>query len=322
MQRPLHNFNCPNNSPIEGTLAARAAIANTTVTYPTLLAEVVDLMENARRKAARSVNSIITATYWLVGRQIVEYEQGGSERAKYGESLIKRLSADLTARLGRGFSQRNLEHMRRFYLVWSIPQTLSAEFDASALYQKFPLPWSHYIKLMSVKTDEARAFYEEEALRNGWSIRQLGRQIATQFYERTLLSRNKAAMLESGSRPRPEDAVTPEEEIKDPLVLEFLDLKDEYSESDLEEALIRHIESFLLELGTDFAFLARQRRLRIGDQWFRVDLLFFHRRLRCLIVVDLLCARAHNKSYVTQSIMLPSPQKAQDINSLAGSMTT
>ena len=186
-----------------------------------MLAEVVELMENARRKAARSVNSIITATYWLVGRRIVEYEQGGSECAKYGESLIKRLSADLTARLGRGFSQRNLEHMRRFYLVWSIPQTLSAEFDASALYQKFPLPWSHYIKLMSVKTDEARAFYEEEALRNGWSIRQLSRQIATQFYERTLLSRNKAAMLESGSRSRLEDAVTPEEEIKDPLVLEL-----------------------------------------------------------------------------------------------------
>ena len=288
------------NQPIEVPLAVGAAIANTTVTYPTMLAEVVDLMENARRKAARSVNSIITATYWLVGRQIVEYEQGGSERAKYGESLIKRLSADLTAKLGRGFSQRNLEHMRRFYLVWSIPQTLSAELDASALYQKFPLPWSHYIKLMSVKTDEARAFYEEEALRNGWSIRQLSRQIATQFYERTLLSRNKAAMLESGSRPRPEDAVTPEEEIKDPLLLEFLDLKDEYSESDLEEALIRHIESFLLELGTDFAFLARQRRLRIGDQWFRVDLLFFHRRLRCLIVVELLCDRSHNNSMTTK----------------------
>ncbi len=143
------------------------------------------------------------------------------------------------------------------------------------------------MKLLSVKSPEARAFYEVEALRGGWSVRQLSRQISTQFYERTLLSRNKAAMLEKGAQPRPEDAVTPEEELKDPFILEFLALKDEYSENDLEEALIRHIESFLLELGGDFTFVGRQRRLRIGDQWFRVDLLFFHRRLRCLVIIDL-----------------------------------
>ena len=118
-------------------------------------------------------------------------------------------------------------------------------------------------------------------------MRQLDRQIGTQFYERTLLSRDKAAMLRKGQKPRPEDALTPEEEIKDPFVLEFLDLKDEYSESDLEEALIRHLEAFLLELGDDFTFVGRQRRLRIDDEWFRVDLVFFHRRLRCLILIDL-----------------------------------
>jgi predicted nuclease of restriction endonuclease-like (RecB) superfamily len=140
---------------------------------------------------------------------------------------------------------------------------------------------------MAVTTPEARAFYEAEALRGGWSVRQLKRQIETQFYERTALSRDKAAMLTRGMRQRPEDAVTPEEEIKDPLVLEFLGLKDEYSETDLEDALIHHLESFLLELGGDFAFLGRQRRLRIGDEWYRIDLLFFHRRLRCLVVIDL-----------------------------------
>ena len=149
------------------------------------------------------------------------------------------------------------------------------------------MPWSHYVKLISIKDPQARAFYEAEALKHGWSVRQMARQIATQFYERTLIARNKAAMLESAAAIRPGDAVTPEEEIRDPFVLEFLDLKDEYSEGDLEAALIQHIEHFLLELGGDFAFMGRQRRLRIGDQWFRVDLVFFHRRLRCLVIVDL-----------------------------------
>ena len=152
---------------------------------------------------------------------------------------------------------------------------------------RFPLPWSHYVKLLAIQDQEGRAFYETEALRGGWSVRQLDRQIGSKFYERTLLSRNKAAILRKGATPRPEDAVTPEEEIRDPLVLEFLGLKDEYSESELEEALIRHLENFLLELGGEFAFVGRQRRLRIGDEWYRIDLLFFHRRLRCLVVIDL-----------------------------------
>ena len=143
------------------------------------------------------------------------------------------------------------------------------------------------VRLLAVKKDDARHFYEQEALRGGWSIRQLDRQIGSQFYERTLLSRNKAAMLRKGSVPQPGDLLTPEEEIKDPLVLEFLNLKDEYSEHDLEDALIRKLEDFLLELGGDFAFIGRQKRLRIGDEWYRIDLLFFHRRLRCLVVIDL-----------------------------------
>jgi predicted nuclease of restriction endonuclease-like (RecB) superfamily len=151
----------------------------------------------------------------------------------------------------------------------------------------FPLPWSHYVRLLGVRSAEARRFYETEALRGGWTIRQLDRQIGTQFYERTALSRNKAAMLRRGEAQQPGDAVTPEEEIKDPYILEFLALKDEYSETELEAALIAQIETFLLELGGDFTFVGRQRRLRIGDTWYRIDLLFFHRRLRCLIIIDL-----------------------------------
>jgi predicted nuclease of restriction endonuclease-like (RecB) superfamily len=155
------------------------------------------------------------------------------------------------------------------------------------LSARFPLPWSHYVRLLSVRNEFARAFYETEALSGGWSVRQLDRQIGSQLYERTALSRNKAAMLAKGAKPKPGDRLSPDEEIKDPLVLEFLGLKDEYSEADLEEALIRHLETFLLELGGDFAFVGRQRRLRIDDAWYRVDLIFFHRVLRCLVVVDL-----------------------------------
>lgn len=254
--------------------------------YRTILSEVVELLEGARRAAARSINYLMTTVYWEIGRRIVESEQLGEKRAAYGKALLKHLSEDLTARFGRGFSERNLEQMRLFYMGWQISQTLSAKSEPASA-ARFPLPWSHYVKLLGVKNPEARAFYEAEALRGGWSVRQLDRQINSQFYERTALSHNKAAMLRKGTRPLPEDAVTPEEEIKDPFVLEFLGLKDEYSESDLEEALIRHLEKFLLELGGDFAFIGRQRRLRIGNQWFRVDLLFFHRRLRCLVVIDL-----------------------------------
>lgn len=260
--------------------------------YGSVLSDVVALMESARRVAARSVNALMTASYWEIGRRIVELEQRGEARAEYGKRIIERLAIDLSNRLGRGFQKSNLFQMRAFYLAYP-NQGLDIQFasKASDIFQtvseQFPLPWSHYVKLLSVKSLEARAFYEQEALRSGWSVRQLTRQINTQYYERALLSKNKAAMLEKEGKHRPEEAIAPEDEIKDPFILEFLDLKDEYSETDLEDALIHHIESFLLELGSDFAFLGRQRRLRIGDQWFRIDLLFFHRRLRCLVVVDL-----------------------------------
>jgi predicted nuclease of restriction endonuclease-like (RecB) superfamily len=285
--------------------------------YGEIQAAIVALLETARRAVARSINAAMTVTYWEIGRRIVEFEQGGADRATYGDALVERLARDLTQRFGRGFSRQNLGQMRAFYRAWpaqlicqtlsgksslvSILETISRESPVgaagwqslhetdglSALAKAFPLPWSAYVRLLSVRSELARQFYESEALRCGWSVRQLERQINSQFYERTALSRNKAAMLERGGQPASADAVTPEEAIKDPFVLEFLDLKDEYSESDLEDALIRHLADFLLELGDDFAFVGRQRRLRLDDTWFRVDLLFFHRRLKCLLVIDL-----------------------------------
>lgn len=259
--------------------------------YPGLLRGIVQDLEQAHRASARSVNTLMTTTYWLVGRRIVEFEQEGRSRAAYGASLLERLAKDLNRHFARGFSRRNLQQMRLFYEAWPKWQTLSAKSagngspDEAAI--RFSLPWSHYVRLLSVENSLARQFYESEALRGGWSVRQLDRQIGTQFYERTALSKDKKAMLIKGSRPLPGEAPTPEGEFRDPFVLEFLGLKDEYSENDLEEALVRHLEVFLLELGGDFAFVGRQRRLRVGDEWYRVDLLFYHRGLRCLVVIDL-----------------------------------
>jgi predicted nuclease of restriction endonuclease-like (RecB) superfamily len=272
--------------------------------YNSIRTGIVELLKVARSTAARNVNSIMTAVYWDIGRRIVRFEQGGEHRAEYGNQLIEQLSGDLTRQFGRGFGRANLWQMRAFYRAWPEPkilQTLSGESvspidsyniegDSStvlALASRFPLSWSAYVRLLSVSNPEARRFYEAEALRSGWSIRQLNRQIGTQFYERIALSKNRAAMLAKASNSEPSDFVTPEEAIKDPFVLEFLDLRDEYSESDLEEALIHRLTDFLLELGDDFAFLGRQRRLRIDDTWFRIDLIFFHRRLRCMVIIDL-----------------------------------
>ncbi len=273
-------------------------LLSTTGRYGLFVREIEGLLAEARRRAARSINAVLTATYWEIGRRIVEFEQAGEKRAHYGEAVIRKLSEDLTCRLGRGFSPDNLELMRRFYLVWP-PETLknrksetpSRKLALVDLARALPLSWSHYARLLKIQNQQAITFYEIETLRGGWSVRQLDRQIESQFYERTMLSRNKAAMLVKGGHPQPQDAVLPEEEIKDPYVLEFLGLKDEYSESGLEDGLIRHLETFLLELGTDFAFVARQKRLRIGHEWYRVDLVFYHRRLRCLILIDLKIGR-------------------------------
>lgn len=282
----------------------RASKSSARSDYEAMLVSVVELLESARRTAARSVNALMTTTYWLIGQRIVEQEQAGARHALYGSALLRQLSSDLTQRFGRGFSVDNLELMRLFYQAYppaeisetssrkspvrAAPRLKAQTLELAAIAKRFPLSWSQYTLLVRrTRSSEARNFYEAEALRGGWTIRQLARQIDTQFYERTLLSRNKAAMLKKGQPAKPEDAVSPEEELKDPLVLEFLGLKDEYSEVELEEALIARLETFLLELGGDFAFVGRQRRLRIGDDWYRVDLLFFHRRLKALVIVDL-----------------------------------
>ena len=281
--------------------------------YRRVLKDMTALLEQSRRGSARAVNVVMTATYWEMGRRIIDQEQAGRQRAHYGEELLDRLSMDLTERFGRGFSRQNLQYMRQFYLCYPqlrIRQTASGNSSGSirqtasgnsgnagglagleAVSEAFPLPWSHYVRLVGVDDENARAFYETEALRGGWSVRQLDRQVATRFYERIGSSRAKKLMLAKAGKRSKHEVLTPEEELRDPLVLDFLGLKDQYSESDLEESLIGRLEEFLLELGGDFAFVGKQRRLRVGKAWYRVDLLFFHRALRCLVIIDLKVGR-------------------------------
>lgn len=264
------------------------------------------LLAGARKQAGRVVNTILVAAYWEIGRRIVEFEQGGQDRAGYGERLMERLSEDLSVTFGKGFSRQNLQYMRQFYLAYPvnrIRQTASGDFtDAicqtlsgksappmEMLSTAFPLSWSHYVLLIArCRSPESEKFYHDEALRGGWSVRQLRRQIDSRYYERLALSENKAALMQKENNLSDR---SPEPVVKDPFVLEFLGLKDEYSENDLEQALIGHLETFLLELGGDFCFVARQKRLRIGAEWYRVDLVFYHRGLRCLVLIDLKLGR-------------------------------
>ena len=289
--------------------ATHKSVLPVTGDYTGLVGNISELLESARRTSARAVNAVMTATYWEIGRHIVEFEQDGKARAEYGERLLEKLSGDLSARFGRGFGLIQIRVMRQFFVTYpairqsaiddsatiatSIRQSPIDELpalgvcDIRGLARRFPLSWTHYTRLLRVENPIAREFYQTESLRGGWTVRQLERQISSQFYERTALSRDKTAMLAKGEKTLLGDRITADEEVRDPLILEFLGLKDEYSETDLEDALIRHLEGFLMEMGGAFAFVGRQRRLRIDHEWFRVDLLFFHRRLRSLVIIDL-----------------------------------
>lgn len=230
---------------------------------------------DAQRQVYSAVNSAMVTAYWNIGRTIYE-ACGETGRAAYGEQVLRYISERLSSEFGQGFSVRNLRNMRRFYLMFSIRQTLSAE-----------LSWSHYQLLMRVEDEDARAFYAEEAVKAGWSVRQLQRQINTMYYHRLLASRDRESVAEEirTTVPGPEY----ERIIKDPYVLEFLDLPPNahYYESDLEQALIDHLQRFLLELGRGFSFVARQKRLTFDGRHFYIDLVFYHYILKCFVLIDL-----------------------------------
>ena len=278
-----------------------------------LLDRVSGIIESARERVVQSVNHELVLAYWSIGREIVTELQQGDERAEYGKQLIKQLSTRLEERFGKGYSERNLELFRRFYLTYKqrleIPNTLCSELPDSISHTvsaKLPpgekgrtayalslpnfqpnLSWSHYRVLMRVENRAAHDFYESEAARQSWSVRQLERQVHTLFYERILKSSDKQGMLQASQE---ENApLRPIDVLKDPYVLEFLDLPESsrLQESELETALVSSLQAFLLELGSGFAFVARQKRITLDGDHYYPDLIFYHIRLRCYVVIDL-----------------------------------
>lgn len=276
-----------------------------------LYARIVDLLKEARINVVRAVNQTMVITYFEIGRIIVEEEQNGHERADYGKSLIQELSGLLTKEFGKGFSVTNMQQMRNFYLAYqkqqtlsvksenAIQQTVSAELKSGESVANpvnksthnanvvFRLGWSHYLILMRIEDENERKFYEIEAYKNNWSVRELQRQLDAELYTRLTLSRNKNKVKELSEKgliiEQPKDA------IKDPYVLEFLGLPElsSYSETELEEQIISKIEHFLLELGNGFTFAGRQVRFTFDEEHYRVDLVFYNRILKCFVLIDL-----------------------------------
>jgi predicted nuclease of restriction endonuclease-like (RecB) superfamily len=252
---------------------------------PDLLGDIRSLIEAAHQQVARFVNSAMVVTYWSVGDRI-RREVLRQERAEYGKRLVAQLSAELTARYGAGFSSTNLFNMLRFAEVFpdfQIVQTLSGK-----------LSWSHVNQLIYIGDPLAREFYARMCITERWSARTLRRKIQGMLFERTAISRKpEAVVVKELEALRDEDRMSADLVFRDHYVLDFLGLKDAYGERDLEEAILREMESFIRELGTDFTFVARQRRMTIDGVDYRLDLLFFHRRLRRLIAIDLKLGRFH-----------------------------
>lgn len=252
----------------------------TQISDNSLYNKISSILEESRKFVATTVNTAMIQTYFEIGRLIVEEEQHGNIRAEYGKETLKNLSIKLTANYGKGFSQRNLEQMRQFYLVYStqIPQTPSA---------KFSLSYSHYLFLMRIDNPEERKFYEIESSQNNWSLRELKRQFDSALYERLSLSKDKEKVKSLAVQGQIIE--NPCDIVKDPYVLEFLGLPEKayYSESELESRLVEKLENFLLELGKGYTFVGRQVRLSFDEKHFFVDLVFYNRLLQCFVLIDL-----------------------------------
>ena len=257
------------------------------------LKNVSGVLEKAKQNAKTAVNLSMVYAYYEIGRMIVEEEQHGENRAAYGKQVLKELSAYLTNTFGKGYSAENLKLMRRFYNVYSndqIGETVFTQFEnlpSVSTGRKFYLSWSHYLKLMRIDNIDERHFYEIESVKNDWSLSELKRQYDSSLYERLALSTNKDKLYRLALEGQKVE--TAKDAVKDPYVLEFLDLKElpEYSESELESRIIDNLQQFLLELGTGFAFIGRQVRFTFDEEHFMVDLVFYNRLLRCFVLFDL-----------------------------------
>ena len=263
--------------------------------YECLLTEVSGIIAQGRAVALRQIDTTQVMTYWLVGRRIIEFYQRGKNRAEYGEQILIKLSGDLNIRFGKGYSVDSLQNMRRLYIefpkLFKKYETVPRKSDKQAVNEKYEtmsrvLSWSHYCELFKEDNRNARSFYEIEAIENGWSMRELRRQMDSLLYERLALSRNKKkikALARKGQIiEKPEDA------IKDPCILEFLGLKEEtdYTENQLEQAVIDKLQHFLLEMGKGFTFVARQRRISMINRHYFIDLVLYNSFLKCFVLVD------------------------------------
>ncbi len=244
--------------------------------YKQLITSIGQLLTAGREKAAQQVNTILVQTYWEIGRHIVEYEQQGNEKAEYGSRLFDRLSKDLTQTYGKGFGRSNLQYIRKLYLSFQICGTLSRK-----------LTWSHYYEILKADSDLEIGFYTKQCEKDKWSVRELKRQMKCMLFHRLAVSTDKEGILKLANQGH--EVHQPEDLLRDPFVLEFLNIPEQhqYLESELEEKLINNLQQLFLELGKGFAFIARQYRMSIGGKHFRLDLLFYHRILKCFVLIDL-----------------------------------
>lgn len=247
-----------------------------TTTYSTLVSGIGELLKEARCKVAQSVNHVLVDTYWNVGRHIVEYEQKGNERAEYGSQLIDRLAHDLTNTYGKGFSKSNLLYMRKFYLSFQKGETVS-----------HLLSWSHYFEILKADEPLEISFYAKQCENERWSVRELKRQMKSMLFHRVALSKDKEGVMRLANEGI--EIAKPEDIIRDPYVLEFVGLPDRllYTETDLEDALIGNLSTFMLEMGKGFAYMGRQHRISIAGRHYHVDLVFYNVVLKCYVLIDL-----------------------------------
>jgi len=244
--------------------------------YKNLIRDIGLILAKARNQAYKSANTILLKTYWKIGKRIVEFEQGGKEKAEYGKQLLIDLSKDLKLNLGKGFSRSNLQYMRLFYTWYpNLP-------DASG-----KLKWSHYVELLGVTDNLTRSFYEKQCTKENWSIRELNRQINSMLFERIALSKDKKEVLEISKAGQV--IKTAKDVIKEPYILEFLGIPEnhKYSEKELEQKILDNLKMFLLELGKGFAFVKSQFRMTLDNEHYYVDLVFYHRILKCFVLIDL-----------------------------------
>ncbi len=250
-------------------------LINDNIQFNTIFNNIKELVVNSRNKIYTTVNIEMLKLYWNIGKIIMEIQQG-DERAKYGDSILEKLSEKLTNEFGKGFSKRNLERMRKFYICFPITTTVSSQ-----------LSWSHYLELIKIEEKSKRNFYFNECINTKWSVRELQRQRDSLLYERLLLSADKEKVLELSEKGQ--ILKTSKDLVKDPFVLEFLDIKENtyYLESDLEKNILEHLKEFLLELGKGFSYVGNQVRITLNEEHFYPDLVFYNRILKCFVIIDL-----------------------------------